>query len=270
MKKWIISGCIACSLLSFEARAFDLCNWLLSLHERIQTHPIPFFNLPIKGVPNSKRPLDPRLAESVAHAFDAGPFRWIKTRNVHDGRILFQRGIGGGRGSNGDGAKAALGFLTGTSTYGQVIARDGVDAARRIEDDLFWNALFASPLLVRGRSDTLRMMSNDIGQLPIDDPISLITEIGFFPSRRNAPRWAQNFLQLRAAIVEKGIFLDSSSRGAQFAKDLQRALGRNLNRDFSTTDHSRDIADKVSAVFRKYNDIQYPPGLPQYFETRNI
>jgi serine/threonine protein phosphatase PrpC len=210
------------------------------------------------------------LRSSVAELLNAGPNTWVPTGLHPQGEILYTRGLSG-RFTRGDGAglREAFDLLSGSADSEKRYVSLPGSEAESLAVALKTNSLYGRPLTVRGRVAPDRMVHVDgtmTNSLETGATVDSVDAFGFFLPVSGQWQWARSYVAFRQAAMSDGIAVDPSSRGAQFAADLESALNRAVLGDFDGVGREvlnpievEDAVAKVMADYATANSPSYGP-----------
>jgi hypothetical protein len=188
----------------------------------------------------------PQLSKAIVVAFEKGPGIWVGTGVVSNLPYHFQRGLSGG---NRDGSKEALQLLEGKKdSLSRAVLRygdgypDGLTIAPIGELESAARH-YSYPLAVRGvRGEPPPNPNYSNGQrfhgihpgggiLPQRSNIAEhITEMGLFFWQRAdelySYEWAHQYFKVFDALINEGMKIPKSSRGAEFHRELKAAFDK--------------------------------------------
>ncbi len=210
------------------------------------------------------------LRSSVAELLNAGPNTWVPTGLRPQGEVLYTRGLSG-RFTRGDGAglREAFDLLSGSADSEKRYVSLPGSEAESLAVALKTNSLYGRPLTVRGRVAPDRMVHVDgtmTNSLETGATVDSVDAFGFFLPVSGQWQWARSYVAFRQAAMSDGIAVDPSSRGAQFAADLESALNRAVLGDFDGVGREvlnpievEDAVAKVMADYATANSPSYGP-----------
>ena len=194
------------------------------------------------------------LDAAVQAMFNGGPNRWSSLPTRPQGAI-WTRGVSGDYSTAANGVNESMAWLRGeASTTERFVSTPGSEAdVTRFVDEV--NRQYASPLMLRGRSPSLLDPTGRMASLPRGTTIDSAEAIGMFPGTSNPFDWVRGYQRVRTQVLESGMPLSTTGRGAEFERDLQRALSRSVWRDTElgrALQNEDEVNRALREVFERY------------------
>lgn len=198
----------------------------------------------------------PKIAPSIQKLFEVGPNLWVQAGNP-EGSIIYQRGLSGDYSIASSGFQEALDFVRGEfdPMHRAVSKLESLSSSTATAVET--NSMYSDPLTIRGRVPELSGMPYSEYTIHPGARITSVEAIGTFTRYSEPRKWAQNYLDLQAKLVEAGMEIPVGSRGDRFTNELKQVMSEikvevDPNVNAQRILNGAEIDTKITEIFERY------------------